>query len=420
MIARRRVLMRQRDALWQIDQIRAVGMLSPTLDEQLQIVLGHVQLVHAVRLHTRDSVFGRLGLRYRRRFLHLLLYTRHRILLSQPGMISALLGHHTFAEIFDSFFVKMIPIHLFRISLCTLFSFFLLVSFFLSLSLSYTHTRAHTRIHFVYSLFWAGSVQLFVVFSTMEMYEQWNGIARVFSSNGIFWIFVWKSYRPGTCLDYRETIRWIFPGRFWMFFFFRTTIDGLIWTERREWLFVSSWREWRIEIVRNLIRKKHKNCIVRVKISRLLRSKRSMEVRTLLVFPKNITSLRVTSNMSKMKKTCSGLIRHKGRERKSKNNRERVTTKNVAVTVQMTENVIYSFMLFRLNLNIIILLYFFWYICDMKYFLNIIGNIQNITFKKCFTSKISSRIKNLSKHNMKKKNICFATDHTWNNTELPK
>lgn len=149
---------------------------------------------------------------------------------------------------------------------------------------------------------------------------------------------------------------------FGCFFFFRTTIDGLIWTERREWLFVSSWREWRIEIVRNLIRKKHKNCIVRVKISRLLRSKRSMEVRMLLVFPKNITSLRVTSNMSKMKKTCSGLIRHKGRERKSKNNRERVTTKNVAVTVQMTENVIYSFMLFRLNLNIIILLYFFWYI----------------------------------------------------------
>lgn len=161
-------------------------------------------------------------------------------------------------------------------------------------------------------------------------------------------------------------------------FFFRTIIDGLIWTERREWLFVSSWREWRIEIVRNLIRKKHKNCIVRVKISRLLRSKRSMEVRMLLVFPKNITSLRVTSNMSKMKKTCSGLIRHKGRERKSKNNRERVTTKNVAVTVQMTENVIYSFMLFRLNLNIIILLYFFWYICDMKYFLNIIGNIYKI------------------------------------------
>lgn len=105
-----------------------------------------------------------------------------------------------------------------------------------------------------------------------------------------------------------------------------------------------------------------------------------MEVRTLLVFPKNITSLRVTSNMSKMKKTCSGLIRHKGRERKSKNNRERVTTKNVAVTVQMTENVIYSFMLFRLNLNIIILLYFFLYtnICDMKYFLNIIGNIYKI------------------------------------------
>lgn len=83
-----------------------------------------------------------------------------------------------------------------------------------------------------------------------------------------------------------------------------------------------------------------------------------------------------------MKKTCSGLIRHKGRERKSKNNRERVTTKNVAVTVQMTENVIYSFMLFRLNLNIIILLYFFLYtyiyICDMKYFLNIIGNIYKI------------------------------------------
>lgn len=47
----------------------------------------------------------------------------------------------------------------------------------------------------------------------------------------------------------------------------------------------------------------------------------------------------------------------------------------------------------------------------MKYFLNIIGNIYKI-FKKCFTSKISSRIKNLSKHNMKKKNICFATDHT--------
>lgn len=230
-------------------------MLSPTLDEQLQIVLSHVQLVHTVRLHTRDSMFRRLGLRYRRRFLDLLLYTRYRILLGQPGMISALLGHHTFAEIFDSFFVKMIPIGIrfYFACLSFLFVFYSLsLYFFLSISpsLSHTHTRIHAYIVISSIPSWAGSVQLFVVFSTMEM---WAMKSRVCF---LRWNFLSFENRASIIEKRYDGSSLVV---FWFFFFLerRQTKRQTDCFERND-EFISSLKERKIEIVRSLIRKNAK------------------------------------------------------------------------------------------------------------------------------------------------------------------